>query len=61
MRVRTPEPQPASFMLENSPPPPPPATKELTLFLQYKSKVKKFVLPEGASELSIGSPAAGLH
>jgi hypothetical protein len=26
----------------------------LTLFLQYKSKVKKFVLPEGYSELSIG-------
>ncbi|ROT43303.1 AIP3-domain-containing protein, partial [Sodiomyces alkalinus F11] len=32
----------------------PPLTKELTLFLQYKSKVKKFVLPEGYSELSIG-------
>lgn len=29
-------------------------TKELTLFLQYKSKVKKYVLPEGISELSIG-------
>ncbi|KAK2071469.1 hypothetical protein P8C59_005891 [Phyllachora maydis] len=28
--------------------------KELTLFLQYKSKVKKFVLPEGYSELTIG-------
>ncbi|KAI9820153.1 MAG: Bud site selection protein 6 [Phylliscum demangeonii] len=27
--------------------------KELTLFLQYKSKIKKFVLPEGDSELSI--------
>ena len=26
--------------------------KELTLFLQYKSKVKKFVLPDGANELS---------
>lgn len=33
---------------------PPPSAKELTLFLQYKSKVKKFVLPEGYSELSIG-------
>lgn len=28
--------------------------KELTLFLQYKSKVKKFVLPNGVSDLSIG-------
>ncbi|KAI1812728.1 bud site selection protein 6, partial [Poronia punctata] len=32
----------------------PPLDKELTLFLQYKSKVKKFVLPEGYSELTIG-------
>jgi hypothetical protein len=32
----------------------PPLTKELTLFLQYKSRVKKFVLPEGYSELSLG-------
>jgi hypothetical protein len=32
----------------------PASTKELTLFLQYKSKVKKFVLPEGYEELSIG-------
>ena len=31
----------------------PPQGKDLTLFLQYKSKVKKFVLPEGYSELSI--------
>lgn len=47
----TPDKQPPnSFMLENSPQ----TTKELTLFLQYKSKVKKFVLPEGYSELSIG-------
>jgi len=37
--------------LEPSPLPP---TKELTLFLQYKSKVKKFVLSEGYSELTIG-------
>ncbi|KAJ5568640.1 hypothetical protein N7450_011126 [Penicillium hetheringtonii] len=28
--------------------------KELTLFLQYKSKIKKYVLPEGISELTIG-------
>ncbi|KAI9794796.1 MAG: Bud site selection protein 6 [Peltula sp. TS41687] len=35
--------------LERSPEP----GKELTLFLQYKSKIKKFVLPEGESELSI--------
>lgn len=32
----------------------PPLDKELTLFLQYKSKVKKFVLPEGHSGLTIG-------
>ncbi|KAH8906860.1 actin interacting protein 3 [Coniochaeta sp. PMI_546] len=51
VRAATPDKQPpSSFMLENSPP----TTKELTLFLQYKSKVKKFVLPEGYSELSIG-------
>ncbi|KAK0706336.1 actin interacting protein 3-domain-containing protein [Lasiosphaeria miniovina] len=51
-RAETPDKQlPSSFMLENSPPP---TTKELTLFLQYKSKVKKFVLPEGYEELSIG-------
>ncbi|KAB5585521.1 actin interacting protein 3-domain-containing protein [Coniochaeta sp. 2T2.1] len=52
VRAATPDkpPPPSSFMLENSPP----TTKELTLFLQYKSKVKKFVLPEGYSELSIG-------
>jgi hypothetical protein len=50
VRTPTPDKPPSSFMLENSPPP----TKELTLFLQYKSKVKKFVLPEGYSELSIG-------
>lgn len=31
-----------------------PTGKELTLFLQYKSKVKKFVLSEGYSELTIG-------
>ncbi|KAI5457317.1 actin interacting protein 3-domain-containing protein [Mariannaea sp. PMI_226] len=37
---------------QDSPPPTP--TKDLTLFLQYKSKVKKFFLPEGRDELSIG-------
>ena len=38
------------FTPESSPPP----GKELTLFLQYKSKIKKYVLPEGASELTLG-------
>ncbi|KAJ5185777.1 Actin interacting protein 3 [Penicillium cf. griseofulvum] len=28
--------------------------KELTLFLQYKSKIKKYVLPDGIAELTIG-------
>lgn len=37
------------FTPEQSPPP----GKELTLFLQYKSKIKKFVLPEGYSDLSV--------
>ncbi|KAI2462866.1 AIP3-domain-containing protein [Annulohypoxylon bovei var. microspora] len=32
----------------------PPLDKELTLFLQYKSKVKKFVLPQGYTDLTIG-------
>ncbi|KAI1091502.1 AIP3-domain-containing protein [Rostrohypoxylon terebratum] len=32
----------------------PPLDRELTLFLQYKSKVKKFVLPQGYTDLSIG-------
>jgi hypothetical protein len=50
-RIPTPESNDVgSFMMENSPTQP----KELTLFLQYKSKVKKFVLPGGLSELSIG-------
>lgn len=47
-RARTPDKPPSSFTET------PPATKELTLFLQYKSKVKKFVLSEGYEELSIG-------
>ncbi|OHW89723.1 actin interacting protein 3 [Colletotrichum incanum] len=49
--VKTPEKKrDATFLHEQSPP----LTTDLTLFLQYKSKVKKFVLPEGYSELSIG-------
>ena len=38
--------------LQISPPPTP--TKDLTLFLQYKSKVKKIVFPEGRDQLTIG-------
>jgi hypothetical protein len=37
------------FVPEDSPPP----DKDLTLFLQYKTKVKKFVLIDGYKELSI--------
>ena len=37
------------FLPEQSPPP----AKELTLFLQYKSRIKKFVLQDGYDELSI--------
>lgn len=48
----TPDKQSQTFMLESSPPLTP--SKELTLFLQYKSRVKKFVLSGGMSELSIG-------
>ena len=47
-RASTPDKPPSSFTSS------PPATKELTLFLQYKSKVKKFVLSGGYEELSIG-------
>ncbi|KAH6621445.1 actin interacting protein 3-domain-containing protein [Chaetomium sp. MPI-SDFR-AT-0129] len=47
-RAITPDKPPSAFTET------PPATKELTLFLQYKSKVKKFVLSEGYEELSIG-------
>lgn len=46
------QPPAQSSFFQDSPPPTP--TKDLTLFLQYKSKVKKFVLPEGRDELSIG-------
>lgn len=49
-KTQTPPTQPESFFQESRPETP----KELTLFLQYKSKVKKFVLAEGISELSIG-------
>ncbi|KAL9563283.1 hypothetical protein ACKAV7_012650 [Fusarium commune] len=49
----TPQQRPAeTSYFQDSPPPTP--TKDLTLFLQYKSKVKKFVLPEGRAELTIG-------
>lgn len=37
------------FVPEQSPQP----GKELTLFLQYKSQIKKFLLPEGSDELSM--------
>ncbi|PHH73564.1 hypothetical protein CDD80_3728 [Ophiocordyceps camponoti-rufipedis] len=46
------ESKPVETFFSVSPPPTP--TKDLTLFLQYKSKVKKMVLPEGRDELSIG-------
>lgn len=32
----------------------PPPGKELTVFLQYKSKIKKYILPEGPAELTLG-------
>ena len=41
--------QSQQFVPEQSPQP----GKELTLFLQYRSKIKKFVLPEGSTDLSI--------
>ncbi|KAL8998948.1 MAG: hypothetical protein Q9188_005994 [Gyalolechia gomerana] len=41
--------QSGQFIPEDSPQP----GKELTLFLQYKSRIKKFVLPDGAIDLSI--------
>jgi hypothetical protein len=49
-RAKTPTKKPEQSYLQESPP----ITKDLTLFLQYKSKVKKFVLSEGYGELSIG-------
>lgn len=47
--VSTP-PHSQQFTPEQSPSP----GKELTLFLQYKSKIKKYVLPEGPAGLTIG-------
>lgn len=41
--------QSEQFIPEDSPQP----GKELTLFLQYKSRIKKIVLPEGATDLSV--------
>jgi Actin interacting protein 3 len=41
--------QEKQFMPEQSPPP----GEELTIFLQYKTKVKKFVLADGYNDLSI--------
>ncbi|RMZ69447.1 actin-interacting (Bud6 Aip3) [Pyrenophora seminiperda CCB06] len=46
-RAKTPSPQPSHFIPEQSPQ----QGKELTLFLQYKSKIKKYVFTDGA-ELS---------
>lgn len=43
------DPSQGPFLPEQSPQP----DKELTLFLQYKSKIKKIVLADGANELSI--------
>ena len=43
------DPSQAPFLPEQSPQP----DKELTLFLQYKSKIKKIVLVDGTNELSI--------
>ncbi|KAL8728978.1 MAG: hypothetical protein Q9166_005073 [cf. Caloplaca sp. 2 TL-2023] len=41
--------QSEQFIPEDSPQP----GKELTLFLQYKSRIKKFLLPDGANDLSV--------
>ncbi|KAI2090911.1 Bud site selection protein 6 [Ophidiomyces ophidiicola] len=43
--------RPTQFTPEMSPAP---SSKELTLFLQYRSKIKKYVLPEGYASLTIG-------
>ncbi|KIW99672.1 uncharacterized protein Z518_11085 [Rhinocladiella mackenziei CBS 650.93] len=48
-RERVTPPQSQVLTVESSPP----HGKELTLFLQYKSKIKKFVLTEGYEELTI--------
>lgn len=47
-KAKSPTPQ-LEFVPEQSPQP----GKELTLFLQYKSKVKKFVLADGYNDLSV--------
>ncbi|KAF1810254.1 AIP3-domain-containing protein [Eremomyces bilateralis CBS 781.70] len=44
-----PTPSPRPYVAEESPPP----GKELTLYLKYKSRVKKFVLENGYEELTI--------
>ncbi|KAJ5684700.1 uncharacterized protein N7477_001045 [Penicillium maclennaniae] len=46
--IATPPPVPAFVGEQPSP------GKELTLFLQYKTKIKKYVLPEGITDLTIG-------
>lgn len=48
-RVKSPSPQPQHFVPDQSPQP----GKELTLFLQYKSKIKKYVFTDG-SDLTAG-------
>ncbi|KAF2833549.1 AIP3-domain-containing protein [Ophiobolus disseminans] len=48
-RVKSPSPQPQQFIPEQSPQP----GKELTLFLQYKHKIKKYVFADGF-DLSVG-------
>ncbi|KAF2490989.1 AIP3-domain-containing protein [Lophium mytilinum] len=48
-KFKSPSPKLDQFTPEQSPEP----GKELTLFLQYKSKIKKFVLPDGYNELSL--------
>jgi len=48
-RMKTPSPQPEPFVPDQSPQ----AGKELTIFLQYKSKIRKYVFSDG-SDLSPG-------
>ncbi|KAN0067592.1 Actin interacting protein 3 domain containing protein [Elaphomyces granulatus] len=43
-------PQSRQFIPDQSPSP----GKELTLFLQYKSKIKKYILPDGSTGLTLG-------
>jgi hypothetical protein len=44
---------PYSNQRQFTPEPTPPPSKELTIFLQYKTKVKKFVLTDGYDDLSM--------